>query len=259
MGKHAMPFVIIIPVRFQSTRLPGKALCMIGGKTMIEHVYGRCLQSNADRIVIATDSDRIAECASGFCSDIIMTDAACQSGSERVAQAVHKIGIDSDTIVVNVQGDEPLISADNINQVAKLLMDSPESSVASLYQKIDTSADLINPNIVKVITDIKDKALCFSRAEIPYSRDRTEVDDWVRKQYYKKHIGLYSYRARFLLDIHRYAMTYHEQVERLEQMTWLANGVSMQMGKADQKVAMDVNTQDDLEKICQIWDELAAV
>lgn len=255
----ASNFTLFIPVRYQSTRLPGKPLSMINGKTMLEHVYRRCQKSAASRIVIATDSEMIAESARAFTSDIVMTSVECRTGTERISQAVRQLNLPESEIIVNVQGDEPLIQAENINQVAGLLAASHDAEVASLYQRIQHVNEVISPHSVKVLTDKQDRALCFSRGELPFANDRSQIETYIQKQYYKKHIGLYAYRASFLVHLDRFPPTYHEEVEQLEQMSWLGHGCPIQMAQAKQRVVMDVNTHEDLEKICQIWDELSVV
>ena len=252
------PFIIVIPVRYHSTRLPGKPLSLINGKSMLSHVVARCQSSNGKHVVVTTDDERIATHAKQLDVQVIMSSKTCRSGSERIAFSLNEISYDAEDIIVNVQGDEPLISSENINQVAQLLSTS-NADVSSLYQSITALSELSNPNTVKVIVDLQERALAFSRSELPYAQNREMLENYFEQGYYKKHIGMYAYRTQFLNRWPDIKQTSLEIVESLEQLSWLQQGIVMQMAKAKSRVAMDVNTQDDLERICQLWDEMAVV
>ncbi len=164
-------FRVVIPARYASARLPGKALMSIGGKPMVQWVYERARASGADDVLIATDDPLILSAGHSFGSEVIMTSASHASGTDRIAEVARKQSWPSETIVVNVQGDEPLIPPALIGQVAKLLEEHPQADVATLATAIDTLEEFLNPNVVKVVTDSEGRALYFSRAPIPWSRD----------------------------------------------------------------------------------------
>ncbi len=189
----------------------------------------------------------------------VMTPESCRSGTERIAVPCGTVRFFEDDIIVNVQGDEPLIAPENIEQVASLLMSNKTADVASLYQLVKSQIELINPHVVKVLVDDHDRALYFSRAEVPYAQDRDAINDYLQLGHYKKHIGMYAYRVAFLEQIVALEPSTLASIESLEQLSWLAYGHTIQMAKVHSHVAMDVNTKDDLEKICQLWDEMAVV
>ena len=167
-------FVVIIPARFASTRLPGKALIEIAGKTLTQRVYERAVQSNAERVIVATDDERVASVARGFGAEVFMTSSAHRSGTERIAEVVKQIGLGPGNIVVNVQGDEPLLPAENIDQVARNLHARPGLHIATLSELILSDEALFDPNVVKVVTARNGEALYFSRAPIPWHRDHLQ-------------------------------------------------------------------------------------
>ena len=180
-----MNFTVVIPARYASTRLPAKPLKEIAGKPMIQHVYERACESLAARVIIATDDARIETVAQKFGAEVCMTSVNHTSGTDRLQEVVKKLGLNDDEIVVNVQGDEPLIPAKVINQVAQNLAAMNEASMATLSEPIHSLFDFRNPNVVKVVADVNGRALYFSRAPIPWARDHfanVDVNEFVRQK-----------------------------------------------------------------------------
>ena len=239
-----MKFVVVIPARYQSTRLPAKPLQDIAGKTMIERVYQQACKSGAERVVIATDDQRIVDVADGFGAEVVLTAASHESGTERLAEVCEKLAFSNDTIVVNVQGDEPLIPPAVISQVAGLLEDAPEVKMASLSVPIHEDTDIHDPNVVKVVCDKDDHALYFSRSAVPHERD----GDW-QCELYSRHIGIYSYRAHFVGEYLRLSPSPIEKMEKLEQLRVLWHGYKIKMARAIEIPAHGVDTPEDLEKV----------
>ena len=197
-----MSFHVVIPARYGSTRLPGKPLLDIAGKPMVQRVWEQAVDSGADEVVIATDDQRIADAAAGFSAEVCMTDASHPSGTDRLQQVAQLRGWADSQIVVNVQGDEPLIPPAVIDQVAHNLAEHPAADIATLSEPIIELGALTDPNVVKVVCDSQGMALYFSRATIPWPRD--EFTDGVRSMpegHWQRHIGIYAYRTAFL---HRY-------------------------------------------------------
>lgn len=247
-----MDFIAVIPARFGSSRFPGKPLADIQGKPMIQHVAERAQEAGAVRVVVATDDERIANVAAGFV-DVCMTSAEHQSGTERVAQVLADLAIPNDTIVVNVQGDEPFVPPENIQQVASALAERPDISMATLAAQIQSVADVTNPNIVKVVLNQKNEALYFSRSSIPFERDRmmahpTDADP----QHYLRHIGLYAYRAAYVRQYVQYAPSTLEQLESLEQLRALWYGDKIHCALAAEPPPVGVDTPDDLKHLLAI-------
>ena len=195
-----MSFTVIIPARYASSRLPRKPLADIAGKPMIQHVWEKTQQAGANRVIIATDHEEIEQVAKTFSAEVCMTSTEHNSGTERLAEVIEKMAIADDEIIVNVQGDEPLIPPVIIQQVAQNLAEN-QVNMATLAVKLETKEELFNPNCVKVVTDQKGMALYFSRAAIPFARDYFADcnDAFVASQPYLRHIGIYAYRAKYLL------------------------------------------------------------
>ncbi len=233
-------FHVIIPARFQSTRLPGKLLMDLNGQTVIERVYWQALQANPKSITIATDSDAIFDLATRFGAQVVMTAITHQSGTDRIAEAVKKISLLPNDIIVNVQGDEPLINPALIIQVANSLASS-EAPMATLCWPIEDDASYVNPNVVKVVRDCHNHALYFSRSPIPVNRDQP-----VRHQNRFRHIGLYAYRAAFLLEVVNWPVCELESSEALEQLRVLWAGYKIKVDEACVRPLQDINTMDDL-------------
>lgn len=246
-----MDFRVVIPVRYNSSRLPGKALLNIAGKPMIQHVYERAVASGAESVVIATDDERIKEAAEKFGATVCMTSPEHQSGSERLAETVVALGYQDDDIVVNVQGDEPLIPPAIISQVANDLIDHDNIKVATLCEPIKDSEDLFNPHVVKVTMNRRGYALYFSRAPIPWVRDKFPLksDETLDMAEHYRHIGIYAYRVGFLQEYVGWEACPLEQLEALEQLRVLWNGGRIHVAVAKEKSPIGVDTEEDLEKV----------
>ncbi|NRA70481.1 MAG: 3-deoxy-manno-octulosonate cytidylyltransferase [Gammaproteobacteria bacterium] len=245
-----MSFSVIIPARYQSSRLPGKPLLDIGGKPMIQWVYERALQSGAQHVVVATDDQRIADAVIAFGGEFCMTGSDHESGTERLSEVIDKLNLSADHIVVNVQGDEPMIPYGNIAQVASLLIDNPDVPMATLAVPIDENLDIDNPNAVKVVCDKFGHALYFSRASIPFDRDGFHRASPAKiKQHYHRHIGIYAYRAGFIRRYLTMEPSPLEQIESLEQLRVLYHGEKIAVGVAEQAPPAGVDTQADLDRI----------
>ena len=248
-----MSFTVVIPARYASSRFPGKPLADLGGKTMIEHVYLRACESEATRVVVATDDKRIATVAEGFGAEVVMTSSEHPSGTDRLQEVAEKLGFYADQIIVNVQGDEPLIPAKIINQVAHNLAARPEAAISTLCEPIDSVEALMNPNVVKVVTDRDGMALYFSRAPIAWPRDAmvagqplTELPDSFN---WRRHIGMYAYRVRFLNDYVNWSPAPIETCESLEQLRALWNGAKIHVDNALIAPPTGVDTPEDLERL----------
>lgn len=248
-----MSFTVVIPARYASSRFPGKPLALLAGKTMIEHVYLRACESEASRVVVATDDERIAEVARGFGAEVVMTSADHPSGTDRLQEVAQILGFYADEIIVNVQGDEPLIPAKIINQVAHNLAARPEAAISTLAEPIDSVEALLNPNVVKVVTDRTGMALYFSRAPIAWPRDAmiksptlTELPDSFA---WRRHIGMYAYRVRFLNDYVSWPPAPIETCESLEQLRALWNGAKIHVDNALIAPPTGVDTPQDLERL----------
>lgn len=247
-----MGFSVVIPARFASSRFPGKPLADLCGKPMLQHVYERACESEALRVIIATDDQRIADVAEGFGAEVCMTRTDHPSGTDRLQEVVHKLGFYADDIVVNVQGDEPLIPPRIINQVAHNLMAMPEAGIATLSEPIESIDALTNPNVVKVVSDRMGMALYFSRATVPWPRDAFQkgVTQEVPSQFaWQRHIGLYAYRVRMLNDFVTWPPAALEECECLEQLRALWNGVRIHVAPADEAPPAGVDTPEDLERV----------
>jgi len=237
-------FTIIIPSRFDSERLPGKALLDIAGKTMIQRVYEQTIQSDAVKVIVATDDQRIADTVAAFGGDVCMTSASHLSGTDRIQEVVSIRGFEQDEIIVNVQGDEPLIPPEVINQVAGNLQKS-SMPMATLFEQITTLEDLKDPNIVKLVCSVDDRALYFSRAPIPFDRDLVTTMD---KGSFKRHIGLYAYRASLLNDFVSWKADELELIEKLEQLRVLRKGFEIHVAEAVKTIPPGIDTEKDLER-----------
>ncbi|MCF3097908.1 3-deoxy-manno-octulosonate cytidylyltransferase [Aeromonas australiensis] len=249
-----MSFVVVIPARYASTRLPGKPLADIHGKPMVQHVVEKALQSGADRVIVATDDARVQQALHSTGVEVCMTSADHQSGTERLAEVCRHYGFAADTIIVNVQGDEPLIPPAIIRQVADNLA-AATAPMATLSVPIQDADEAFNPNAVKVVTDKDGYALYFSRACIPWDRDRFAASDRLAGSqeqigdHYQRHIGIYAYRAGFIQRYVDWAPSVLEQVEALEQLRVLWYGEKIHVAQAHEAPPVGVDTQADLEKV----------
>ena len=241
-------FIVVIPARYSSTRLPGKALVEIGEKPMIEHVHERGTESAASEVVIATDDERIAEAAEAFGATVCMTAVHHRSGTERIAEVADIMDWDDETIVVNLQGDEPTMPAALIDQCASLL-DDGSADIATLASPFASQADFENPNCVKVIRDVNDHAIYFSRAAIPYPRDAGSEERAATAALH--HHGIYAYRCGVLRRLVAAEATDLEMCEQLEQLRALSLGMTIAVGVPEQPPGAGVDTPEDLERVRQ--------
>ncbi|MGY2572913.1 3-deoxy-manno-octulosonate cytidylyltransferase [Vibrio sp. C8] len=246
-----MSFTVVIPARYQSTRLPGKPLADIGGKPMIQWVYEQSLLAGAERVIIATDDARVEQAVKAFGGTVCMTSPDHQSGTERLAEVVALMGIEDDHIIVNVQGDEPLIPPAIVRQVADNLAAS-NAPMATLAVEIDHESEVFNPNAVKVVTDKDGYALYFSRATIPWDRDNFASEDKTIVQPLMRHIGIYAYRAGFINTYINWQPSQLEKIECLEQLRVLWYGEKIHVAVALEAPPAGVDTPEDLELVRSI-------
>jgi 3-deoxy-manno-octulosonate cytidylyltransferase (CMP-KDO synthetase) len=246
-----MSFTVVIPARYGSTRLPGKPLLDIAGKPMVQRVWEQARQSGASQVVIATDDARIFAAAQAFGAEVCMTATDHPSGTDRLQQVADQYGWADEQIVVNVQGDEPLIPPGVIDQVALNLAGHTEAGIATLCEPITGLRELLDPNVVKVVFGEDGMALYFSRATVPWPRDQFKdgalamptQGDWYR------HIGIYAYRIRFLHRYVNWPSAPLEQLEQLEQLRALYHGVAIHVASARAAVPGGVDTQADLDAV----------
>ena len=243
-----MKKIIIIPARLNSSRLPKKVLLDLKGKTVIQRVYEQCLKvKNVDGVYIATDSIEIKEVCETFTDKVIITKSTHQSGTDRIGEAVSAIDCD---IVINVQGDEPFIEPSLIEALVNSFSNS-DISMSSAMSKINNIKDLQNTNVVKVVTDLHNNALFFSRSLIPFPRDVKEISiakEVLEKGQFYRHIGIYGYRKDFLLKFVNMEQSYLEKVEKLEQLRALENGFKIKMIEANSSL-IGIDTREDYEEV----------
>jgi len=242
-----MKKVIVIPARLDSSRLPKKVLLDLKGKTVIQRVYEQCLKvKNIDGVYIATDSTEIEGVCRSFTDHIILTKSSHQSGTDRIGEAV--VGIDCD-VVVNVQGDEPFIDPNLIEELVHSF-DHDQVSMASAMSKIENIKDLQDPNVVKVVVDTQNNAIYFSRAPIPFPRDHQEIiysNEELKKHNFFRHIGIYGYQKDFLAKYIKMEQTNLEKLEKLEQLRVIENGFKIKMIEAASSL-IGIDTQEDYEE-----------
>ncbi|QHM70483.1 3-deoxy-manno-octulosonate cytidylyltransferase [Mixta intestinalis] len=243
-----MSFVVIIPARFASTRLPGKPLVDIHGKPMVVHVMERAQQSGADRVIVATDHPDVAAAVTAAGGEVCLTRADHQSGTERLAEVVEKYQFADDTIIVNVQGDEPLIPSEIIRQLADNLA-GVTAGMATLAVPIASAEEAFNPNAVKVVRDAQGYALYFSRATIPWDRERFAQSRDTVGDSLLRHIGIYAYRAGFIRRYVSWQPSELEQIELLEQLRVLWYGEKIHVDVAQTTPAAGVDTAEDLARV----------
>lgn len=239
-------FVVVIPARFTSTRLPGKPLREINGKPMLEHAWLRARESSARDVIIATDDDRIADAAEEFGADVCMTGDQHRSGTERIAEVADLMDWGDDVVVINLQGDEPAMPPALIDQCAELLKDE-SVDIATLASPLASGADFDNPNVVKVVVDDADNALYFSRAAIPYPRSDAAGRNAAALALH--HHGLYGYRCGVLRRLVAAPPSDLELVEQLEQLRALALGMTIRVGRPSVRPGRGVDTEADLEAV----------
>ena len=247
-----MQFIVIIPARYASSRLPGKPLRDIKGMSMIQRVWQQACKSSAARVVIATDDQRIEAAAKQFGAEVCMTRTDHQSGTDRLQEVAESLSLDPQQIVVNVQGDEPMIPPEVIDQVANNLATSDDAGVATLSEPIDSLEDFLNPNIVKVVVDTNNIALYFSRAAIPCSRDALKVSQNAVPAVARRHIGIYAYRVGCLNQFIEWSVAPLEQLESLEQLRFLHNNIGIHVMDAVAPVPGGIDTEDDLNKLINL-------
>ena len=244
-------FHIIIPARLNSSRLPGKLLMDIGGKSVIERTFKQAKLAKPSSITIATDSAEIAAEAARIGARSVMTAESHSTGTDRVAEACTKLGLSADSIVVNLQGDEPFIPPVLIKQVANSL-DLTDSSMSTLCWPIDNYAAFLDPNVVKVVRDCHNNALYFSRAAIPANTN----DQQQAVENIFKHVGIYAYRVKFLHEIVNLPACNLEKVESLEQLRVLWYGHKIKVDKASAKPQQEINTKQDIEAARQSFTDV---
>ncbi len=254
----SISFTVVIPARFGSSRLPGKPLADIAGKPMVQHVYERALRSRAGRVIIATDDERIVSVAKSFGAEVCLTQASHPSGTDRLQEVASIYRMRDDEIVVNVQGDEPLIPSSVINQVAENLCAAVNAGAATLAEPVNSREQLFDPNIVKVVTDKQGYALYFSRAPMPWARDSfsnnkgqllPEVDC------FRRHIGIYAYRVGLLNHYVEWGVSAIEGLEALEQLRLLWHGQRIHVADALETPPHGVDTEQDLEAVRRLVEQ----
>ena len=251
----ATDFIVVIPARYGSIRLPGKPLLKIGSKTLIQHVYETALKSSADNVYIATDDERIVDVVSGFNANVLLTSPDLVSGTDRIHEAAILLKLPDKQVIVNVQGDEYGLNSNNINKVADSLLENKGASMATLCQKIDSIDELENKNIVKVVTDHSGNALYFSRSIIPWQKtdsvNTLSNDD--APGY--KHIGIYAYRTSFLKIFTHLNVPKIERKESLEQLRALYYGYKIYVKLVDKNNGIEINTNSDLDKARKLFEK----
>jgi 3-deoxy-manno-octulosonate cytidylyltransferase (CMP-KDO synthetase) len=244
-----MTFKVYIPARYASSRLPGKPLLQVGGKPIIQHVYDNARSSGAEEVVIATDDDRIAAAARDFGATVARTRDTHLSGTDRIAEAVAARGERDDTVIVNVQGDEPQLPAAVIRQVASVVASNRAADIASVCEPLHDALDIDDANIVKVVRADDDRALYFSRAAIPHAREgRSGVF-----AHYRRHVGIYAYRVAYLRRYVATAQSALERIECLEQLRALSGNAVILVPDAVAECGVGVDTRADFERLCERW------
>ena len=238
-----MKFIAIIPARYASTRFPGKPLAVLGGKTVIQRVYEQVSKVLSEAYV-ATDDERIFTAVEAFGGKAIMTRTDHKSGTDRIQEAVEKIGSDAD-VIINVQGDEPFIQPSQIETLMHLF-DNPETQIGTLGKPFESIEAVENPNSPKIVTDVRGFALYFSRSIIPFIRGK-EHQEWFGQYPFLKHLGIYAYRREVLAEVTQLPQSSLEKAESLEQLRWLQNGYRIRVGLTDVET-VGIDTPEDLQK-----------
>ncbi|MGH8230922.1 MAG: 3-deoxy-manno-octulosonate cytidylyltransferase [Steroidobacteraceae bacterium] len=242
---------VVVPERYGSTRLPGKPLMPLAGKPMIQWVYERARRSGASQVIVATDDERIARAAREFGAEARLTAPTHASGTDRIAEVARQERWSDADIVVNVQGDEPLMPEALIDQVAQLLASGADAELATLAVALESVTALLDPNVVKVVTDRQQRALYFSRGPIPWSRSGAPAGlvSQTRFQGARRHLGIYAYRVAALRRLSELAPSALEQLEQLEQLRALEHGMTIRVADAVVAPGADVNTAADLAAV----------
>ena len=233
----------IIPARYASTRFPGKPLAVLGGKTVIQRVYEQ-VSSVLSEVYVATDDERIYQCVEGFGGRAVMTRTDHKSGTDRIQEAVEKIGTDAD-VIINVQGDEPFIQPSQVETLMHLF-DASETQIGTLGKPFESLEAVENPNSPKIVTDVRGFALYFSRSVIPFIRG-VERADWFGQYPFLKHLGIYAYRRNVLAEVTQLPQSSLEKAESLEQLRWLQNGYRIRVGLTDVET-IGIDTPEDLQR-----------
>ena len=250
-----MGFCVLIPARLASTRLPDKPLADIGGQPMVVRVAQRAALSGAGRVVVAADSESIVAACKSHDVEAILTRADHLSGSDRLAEACEQLGLAGNDIVVNVQGDEPMIEPALIDAVARLLEQRPEASMSTAAHEISDVSEFVNPNVVKVVLDARSLALYFSRAPIPWWRDQFAAGiTALPSPKPLRHIGIYGYRAAFLRSFPALAPAPVESIEALEQLRAMWHGHRIAVHVSDDAPGIGVDTPEDLQRVRALWE-----
>jgi len=237
-------FSIIIPARYGSTRLPGKPLLLINNKPLIQHVFETASATEAKQIIIATDNDEILDKVTSFGGKAVLTSSTHKSGTDRIAEVVEKLSFDDEEIIINLQGDEFGLSPSLINQLASNLSTNKDFDIATLCARIDNIDEYTDPNVVKVVFNIKNKAIYFSRSPIPIDRGGGLPDETY------KHIGIYAYRVGYLKEIIKFERCKLEISEQLEQLRILYNDGKIHLGVVENAKNIGIDTKEDLEIAC---------
>ncbi len=253
MTTSVTKYRVVIPARYGSTRLPGKPLLALAGRPMIQWVYERARRSGAQEIIVATDDERIARVAQDFGATVCMTAASHDSGTDRIAEVARRRGWAGREIVVNVQGDEPLLPEALVDQVAALLEATADAAIATLAVPLASAAEWRDPNVVKVVADRAQRALYFSRAQIPFPRDRDRADDDAPPPAMaRRHVGIYAYRVEALAALAALPPGTLEALERLEQLRALEHGMRICVADALVPPGPDVNSAQDLALVAAL-------
>lgn len=242
-----MKFIGIIPARYASTRFPGKPLAMLGGKSVIQRVYEQ-VKDVLDDVYVATDDRRIFDMVLSFGGKVVMTSSSHQSGTDRIAEAIEKIGGDWD-VIVNVQGDEPFIQQEQVEAVCRCFEDE-STQIATLGKPFATMEAARNVNSPKIVVDNQGFAMYFSRSVIPFVRN-VEENEWIERFPFLKHIGVYAYRKEVLENITKLPQSSLEKAESLEQLRWLQNGYKIKVGLTDIET-VGIDTPEDLKRAEQL-------
>jgi 3-deoxy-manno-octulosonate cytidylyltransferase (CMP-KDO synthetase) len=241
-----MSFIVVIPARYQSSRLPGKMLLDIGGKPMVLRVVERALKSKASAVHVATDDERILAVCRNAGVNALMTSPAHTTGTDRITEVAQQLGLRDDAVIVNVQGDEPLIPPAVIDQVAANMAARPQTGICTLYSPVADEAEFRNPNAVKLVTDAQGRVLYFSRAPIPWPREGLTAASLALA---KRHIGLYAYRVGVLKQFVTWPVSPLEDTEKLEQLRAMHNGISIHAERCCEFIPAGVDTPADLEHV----------
>ncbi len=249
-----MNFIVIIPARLKSTRLPNKPLADIAGLPMVVRVARQAALSGAKRVIVATDDETILDACGQHGVECCMTSRDCACGTDRLSEVVSKLGLADDEIIVNVQGDEPLIPPEIISSVARILMDKPDCAIGTAALPIKSGEEFFNPNAVKVVLDGEKNALLFSRAPIPWDRDLFAGERDKACSLALRHVGIYSYRASFLKVFPNLKQPELEKIEKLEQLRALWHGYRIGVEVCGRALPPGVDTLEDLERVRKVFE-----